>query len=140
MEANTGSSKLGVLPAERVHDLPLVSNHAVHCLCFIQASVLDFSLFLALQIRFRALKASDRQDLMALHQQVISIDLTFAFGEISLISDTCGCVLRCQCVPVHYESQFYDKAVDGRLWSYAATINGEGRDARAAHAPQFYVC
>eukprot|EP00291_Cryptomonas_curvata_P001898 CAMPEP_0172193050 /NCGR_PEP_ID=MMETSP1050-20130122/24718_1 /TAXON_ID=233186 /ORGANISM="Cryptomonas curvata, Strain CCAP979/52" /LENGTH=230 /DNA_ID=CAMNT_0012868521 /DNA_START=138 /DNA_END=827 /DNA_ORIENTATION=- len=76
MSSTAGSSKLGEVPTERVDRLP--------------------------QIRYRTLKASDRQELIDLHQQ---------------------------CFPVHYESQFYDKALDGRLWSCVAMINALGDDA-----------
>jgi hypothetical protein len=42
-----------------------------------------------------------------------------------------------QCFPVHYETLFYDKALDGRLWSCVAMITGEGKDGAIFHRTLF---
>lgn len=49
------------------------------------------------QVILRELARRDREQLVALHDE---------------------------CFPVSYETQFYDKAVDGKLFSTAATIMG----------------
>ncbi len=49
------------------------------------------------QIRLRPLQLQDREELLRLHEE---------------------------CFPIQYESQFYDKAVEGRLFSSAVIISG----------------